>query len=61
MAHATIADVFNSFSRAASQGMEMISREKKYHLDTKLYEKKQAYELFQDQLAQDLYKVDDSG
>jgi hypothetical protein len=30
MAHATIADVFDSFSRAASRGMEMISKEQEY-------------------------------
>jgi hypothetical protein len=38
MAHATIADVFNSFSRAASQGMEMITREKKYVRDKGLFD-----------------------
>jgi hypothetical protein len=59
--HATIADVFNSFSRAASQGMGMISQEKKYHLDTELYKQAQDYELTQNKLAEALYQVDDSG
>jgi hypothetical protein len=61
MAHATIADVFNSFSRAASQGMDIYSREKKYHLDTELYKQAQDYELLQNKLAQNLAAVDENG
>jgi hypothetical protein len=61
MAHATIADVFNGFSRAASQGLDMYSRERQYHQNTKLYEDGQAYEQLQNKLAQDLYAVDDNG
>jgi hypothetical protein len=61
MPHATIADVFDSFSRAASQGMGMYSREMQYHLDTELYRQAQDLERLQNQLAQDLARPDENG
>jgi ElaB/YqjD/DUF883 family membrane-anchored ribosome-binding protein len=58
---ASILDVFNASTRVASQGLDMYSREKKYHLDTELYKQSQDLELLQNRLAEDLYKPDDSG
>jgi hypothetical protein len=58
---ASLLDVFNASTRLASQGLDMYSREQKYHLDTELYKQAQDYELLQNRLAQDLTKVDDSG
>jgi hypothetical protein len=61
MPHATLADVWNQAAGAASRGIEMITREQQYHLDTKLYEQAQGFALLRNKLAEDLTRVDDSG
>jgi hypothetical protein len=58
---ASLLDVFNASARLASQGLDMYSREKKYHLDTELYKQAQDLELLQNRLAEDLTRVDKTG
>jgi hypothetical protein len=58
---ASLLDVFNASTRLASQGLDMYSREQKYHLDTELYKQAQELDRLQNQLAEDLAKPDETG
>ncbi|MDR0732254.1 MAG: hypothetical protein LBF63_11335 [Treponema sp.] len=58
---ASLLDVFNASTRLASQGLDIYSREQKYHLDTELYNQARSLEGIQNRLAQDLTSVDKSG
>jgi hypothetical protein len=58
---ASILDVFNASARLVSQGSDIYSREKKYHLDTELYRQAQDLELLQNRLAEDLTRPDETG
>ncbi|MDR0730367.1 MAG: hypothetical protein LBF63_01775 [Treponema sp.] len=61
MRHATLLEAFQDVSGLAQQGLEIFSRERKYHLDTKLFEAANELERIQDELALALTDIDGDG